>query len=203
MWIWIIAFFLLLALGAAGYYQGALRASFSLVGLIVAAALALPLTKVFSAILGIFGLQHPVVLAFLAPLSAFIMVLICFKAGGLATHRKVDTYFKYKASDTLRLLYTRMNSRIGAVVGSFNAFFYLIFLSVAIYSLGYFTVQIRTGERDPLVVRWISRLAEDLRETKMDKAVAKFIPKETLYYDGADVLATIFLNPLIQNRLST
>src|SRR6185436_11600564 len=121
MWIWIIAFFLLVALGGAGYYQGALRASFTLIGLIVAAALAFPLSGIFRGILGIFSLQHPVLLAFLAPFAAYVTVLICFKAGGLATHRKVDTFFKYKASDTLRLLYNRMNSRIGAVIGSFNA----------------------------------------------------------------------------------
>ena len=203
MFIWMIVFLLLLALGAAGYYQGALRASFTLIGLIIAGLLALPLSGIFRGILGIFSLQHPILLAFLGPFAAYVTVLICFKAGGLATHRKVDTYFKYKASDTMRLLFNRMNSRIGAVVGVFNAFAYLVLISIAVYILGYFTVQIRTGDRDPLVIRMVNRLAEDLRETKMDKAVARFLPKGSFYYDGADVLATIFLNPLIQNRLST
>ncbi|MEY2407639.1 MAG: hypothetical protein QOF48_309 [Verrucomicrobiota bacterium] len=203
MFIWMIALFLLLALGAAGYYQGALRAGFTLVGLIVAALLAVPLSGVFKAILGIFNLEHPVVLSFIAPVAAFIVLLICFKAGGLATHRQVDTYFKYKASDTLRLLYDRMNARVGAVVGVLNAFVYFILLSIVIYVLGYFAMQVRTGDKDPFVIRVASRLADDLKETKMDKAVAAFLPKSPLYYDGVDVVATIFLNPLIQSRLST
>ena len=203
MFMWIIAVFLFVALGAAGYYQGALRAAFTLVGLIVAALVALPLSGVFTAILRIFSLEHPVLLAFIAPLSAYVVVLIGFKAGGLATHRQVDTYFKYKASDTLRLLYDRMNARVGAVVGVLNAFVYLLLLSLVIYMLGYLAVQVRTGDKDPFVIRMASRLGEDLRQTKMDKAVAAFLPKSELYYDGVDVIAAIFLNPLIQSRLST
>jgi hypothetical protein len=203
MLIWMIALFLFVALGTAGYYQGALRAAFTLVGLITAALLALPLTGVFKAILGIFNLEHPVLLAFIAPFAAYVVVLICFKAGGLATHRQVDTYFKYKANDTLRLLYTRMNARIGAVVGVLNAFVYFLLISIVIYVIGYFAIQVRTGAKDPFVIRMATRLAEDLRQTRMDKAVAAFLPKSNLYYDGVDVIATIFLNPLIQSRLST
>ena len=176
MYIWIIAFFLLVALGVAGYYQGALRGGFTLVGLIVSAVLAMPLSGVFKWVLGVFGLEHPVVLAFLAPFAAYVIVLIFFKAGGLATHRQVDTYFKYKASDTMRLLYERMNARIGVVLGAFNAFVYLLLIGIVIYMLGYSAMQVRTGDKDPLVIRMFSRLAEDLRETKMDKSIAPFLP---------------------------
>ena len=43
MILWIFAFGLMAVLGLIGYYQGAIRVAFSLIGLIVAAFLAMPL----------------------------------------------------------------------------------------------------------------------------------------------------------------
>ncbi len=203
MLIWIIALLLFISLGIIGYYQGALRGAVTFVGLIAAMALAVPLGGAFKWVLNIFGVEHPVLLAFLGPLMTYGIVLICFKAGAMATHKKVDTYFKYKASDTLRLLYDRMNSRVGIAVGVMNAFLYVIIVGVVVYMMGYFTLQVRTSDKDSFVVRTMARLAEDLRETKLDLAVAAFIPKADLYFDGCDVVATIFQNHLLQNRLST
>jgi len=203
MLIWLLALFLFVCLGVIGFYQGALRVVISFFGLIVAAFLAQPLAPVFNWVMGLFGLEHPVLMAFLGPLVAFIVVLLCFKGVGLAAHRKVDTWYKYKASDTVRLLWERVNSRIGIAVGCLNAFAYLVLLSVVIYVMGYFVMQVRTDERDSFVVKTVAAFARDLRETGMDQAVAAFIPRSKLYYDGADIVADIFMNPLLQNRLST
>jgi len=203
MFIWIIAALVFISLGVVGYYQGVVRVTFSLAGLLLGAVLALPLSLVFKPILSLFGLEHPVLLAFLAPFSVYLLILILFKVGGLAAHRKVDTYFKYKASDTLRMLFDRLNSRVGICVGMLNALVYVVLIGVVVYTLGYFTLQVGTSERDSFWLKAMNRLAEDLRETKLDKAVAGFVPKSARYYDGADVAAAIFLNPLLQNRLST
>src|SRR4030095_2165974 len=98
--------------------------------LLLGALLALPLSGVFQAILKLFGVDHPVLLAFLAPFSVYLLILILFKVGGLAVHRKVDTYFKYKASDTLRLLFERLNARVGICVGMVNATVYTVLIGV-------------------------------------------------------------------------
>jgi hypothetical protein len=203
MFIWIIAALVFISLGVIGYYQGVVRVTFSLAGLLLGALLAMPLSGVFQAILKLFGVDHPVLLAFLAPFSVYLLILILFKVGGLAVHRKVDTYFKYKASDTLRMLFERLNARVGICVGMVNALVYVVLIGVVIYTVGYFTVQVSTSDRDSFWLKAVNRLAEDLRSTKLDKAVASFVPKSERYYDGADILASIFLNPLLQNRLST
>jgi len=203
MFLWIIAFLLFASLGIVGFYQGALRATFSLIGLLVAALLAMPLSGVIAAIMRIFGLEHPVVLGFLGPFVAYLIVLIAFKCTALAVHKKLDTYYKYKASDTVRLLYERMNARVGICIGLCNAFIYTLLICVVIYVAGYFTLQTATSEKDSFVLRVVTRLADDLRSTRMDKAVAKFIPPVEKYYDACDVIALIFRNPLLQNRLST
>jgi len=203
MFIWIIAALVFISLGVVGFYQGIIRVSFSLIGLLVGALLALPLSGVFKSILGLFGMEHPVLLAFIAPFSAYLLILILFKAGGLAVHRKVDTYFKYKASDTLRMLFDRLNARVGICLAMINATVYVVLIGVVIYTVGYFTLQVSTSDRDSFWLKAINRLAMDLRETKLDKAVAGFVPKSERYFDGSDILASIFLNPLLQNRLST
>ena len=203
MFIWIIVALVFISLGVVGYYQGIVRVAFSFIGLLLGALLALPLSGVFKSILGLFGLEHPVLLAFLAPFCVYMLVLILFKTGGLAVHRKVDTYFKYKASDTLRLLFQRLNSRVGACLGMLNATVYVVLIGVVIYTVGYFTIQVGTGDKDSFWLKAMNRLTEDLRSTKLDKAVAGFVPKSERYFDGCDIVASIFLNPLLQNRLST
>ena len=51
MILWILAVFLLVSLGVAGYYQGAIRAAASFLGLIIAAVLAVPLGNLIAPIL--------------------------------------------------------------------------------------------------------------------------------------------------------
>ena len=203
MFIWIIAALVFISLGVIGYYQGMVRVAFSLVGLLLGAVLAMPLSGVFQPILKLFGLEHPVLLAFVAPFSIYLLILIISKVCGLAVYRKVDTYFKYKASDTLRMLFNRLNNRVGICVGMLNAMVYVVLIGVVVYTVGYFTLQVGTSEKDSFWLKAMNRLAEDLRATKLDKAVAAFVPKSERYYDGADITAAIFLNPLLQNRLST
>lgn len=202
MFLWIIAFLLFAASGIVGFYQGALRMAISTIGLLVAGLLAMPLAGLFGLMLKIFGMEHPVAIAFLAPFLAFVVVLIAFKAGGMATHKKMDGYMKYKANDTTRLMYDRMNSRVGILVGLGNALIYFILISAVIYTVGYFSAQAATSEKDSIVWRITSRLAKDLQSTGVDKAVAGYVPAKENYFDGADVLALIFRNPTIQDRLS-
>jgi hypothetical protein len=202
MILWIIALALLGCVGLVGYYQGALRAAFSFVGLLLAALLASPLGSLLESVVPILGLRNPVVIAFVAPLLAFILILVIFKCGGLALHKKVDTWYKYKASDTQRLLWERMNSRLGIPVGVANGLIYFLAICTLVYALGYLTVQVGTSDQDSWSLRLVNRLNEDLKSTGMDKAVAPFMPSSELYYDGADIVADIFHTPLLQNRLA-
>ena len=202
MFIWIIALLLFASSGIVGFYQGALRMAISTVGLLVAALLALPLAGVFAFLLKVFGMEHPIPIAFLAPFIAYVLVLMAFKGVGMATHKKVDGYMKYKANDTNRMLFERMNARVGIMVGLCNAFIYFILISAVLYTVGYFSAQAAISEKDSVVWRITTRLAKDLQSTGVDKAVAGYVPAKENYFDGADVLALIFRNPTIQDRLS-
>lgn len=199
---WILAIVLLACLGVIGYYQGAIRVAFSLIGLLVGALLAVPLGFLVKPILSFFGLQHPVALTFIAPAVAYVLVLIGFKSGGFAVHRKVDTYYKYKDSETKRLLFERVNSRLGIALGVVNATAYIFLLAFVVYLVGYFTKQVQTAEQTASM-RWANIAADHLRDSRMDKAVASFMPQRALYYDSVDVIGYVFHQPLLQSRLAT
>ena len=202
MILWLIALVLVGCVGTVGYYQGALRAAFSFVGLLLAAMLASPVGSLLKPLILILGLKNPVEIAFVAPVAAFAIVLVLFKAGAFAVHKKVEAWYKYKSSDTQRLLWERMNTRVGLPMGMANGVIYFFAVCTLVYALGYLTVQVATSEKDSWAIRLINRLNADLKSTRMDKAVATFMPKSELYYDAADVVADIFHTPLLQNRLA-
>jgi hypothetical protein len=202
MIVWLLALFIMTCTGIVGFYQGALRAAFSLIGLLVAALFASPVGALCKLVLTIFGLKNPLYLAFLGPIFGFILVLTIFKLVALAVHKKVDGWYKYKANDTQRLLFERMNARVGVAVGLANGFIYVLAIGTFIYSLGYLTMQVATSDQDSWALRLVNKLADDASSTGLNKAVAPFMTKSEFYYDATDVLADIFQTPLLQNRLA-
>ena len=187
-----------------GYYQGAVRVGFSLVGLLVAALLAMPLSGLMKPILGIFGLSHPVLLSFAAPALAYLLVLIIFKSAAVVVHRKIDAYYKYKGSDTQRSLFERVNQRLGICLGLANATVYVFLLATVAYVFGYFTIQVAASDKDSAGLKIANRVCQDLESTGMSKAIAPFVPATMSYYDGADIIGHIYHNPLAsQGRLSS
>lgn len=203
MILWTIALVLLVSLGIVGYYQGAIRVAFSLIGLLLAAALAGPLAFVFKGLLPVFGMKHPAVLAFVAPALMYLLILIIFKSAALAVHKKVDTYYKYHGSDTRRLLFGRLNQRLGVCLGLANATVYIFLLCVVASVMGYLTMQVASSDKDSIAIRWCNRLAEDLQKTGMSKVVAPLNPAPEIYFDAVDILGNIYHDPLLQSRLSS
>src|SRR5207247_2443385 len=97
-------------------------------------------------------------------------------SSALAVHKKIDTHYKYKESDTQRLLWERVNARLGICLGLANATVYLFLLAVVAYVLGYFTIQVSGSEMDSVWVKMVNAVAGDLKKTGVDKAAAPFIP---------------------------
>jgi len=202
MILWLIALVTLTSVGIVGFYQGALRAGISFIGLLIAALLASPLGSLLTSVVPIFGLKDPVVIAFVCPAIAFLLILTVFKISAFALHKKADGFYKYKASDTQRLLFERMNARVGIALGLANGLVYFYVIGTLVYSLGYLTVQVGSSDQDGWSLRIVNRLSTDMASTGMTKSVAPFMPKSELYYDGADVVADIFHTPLLQRRLA-
>jgi hypothetical protein len=202
MILWILAIVLMGVVGLVGYYQGAIRAAFSLVGLLVAASVAKPLGHLIEPLVAMTGLKQPVVLSFVGPAIAFLIILVIFKVVAMTVHKKVEAYYKYANSDTRRQLFERLNTRLGVAVGAVNGIIYFFILVVMICVLGYFTTQVSSAANDGIANKLATSLAKDAQSTGLTKAVSPFVPAHEAYYDAVDVLGVVYQNPLLEKRLA-
>lgn len=202
MTLWLLAILLLASLAGLGYRQGAIRVAFSLVGIIIAALLAVPLGKLVMPALKALGVAHPVLLWALPPFVVFAIVLTAFKIGALTVHQKVDVYYRYKAGDLRQALFERLNARLGLCLGLVNGLLYLILLAFVIHAFSYWTVQLATSDEDPRAMRILNRLGRDLQSTGMHRVAGAVSSLSGDYYDTADLAGLIYQNPLAEARLS-
>jgi hypothetical protein len=201
MIMWIAAIVLVAACVAVGYKQGATRAAFTFVGLVIAALLALPLAPAFEWIFPLIRLKNPLYADFGAPIIAFLVVSIAFKAIGQFVHRKIDYHFRYRRADAERAVWEVMHRRVGACVGALNGAVYFIVFATIISVFGYFTIQTGAGEVPSKVLAFVGSAAEDLQETEMDEVVAPFNPAGERYMDAADVAGLLYHNRPLVDRL--
>jgi hypothetical protein len=202
MTIWILVVVLLASLAGLGYRQGAIRVAASLVGIVVAALLAVPLAPLLKPVMAALGVKNLLLAWVIPPLVVFVIINSLFKAGALVVHRKVDVYFKYKAGDLRLALWERLNARLGLCLGLINGTFYLVLISMVIYAFGYWTVQLSTSEGDPWPVRLFNRVAHDLESTGLARVAKAIDPMPTSYYDAADLAGLLYVNPLAESRLA-
>ena len=202
MTIWLLMLMLLAGLAAVGYQQGAIRVAISFVGIIVAALLAGPLAKLVKPAVGGLGVANPVLLWLLPPFVAFLIVLSLFKVLGLFVHRKVDVHYKYKAGDLRLALWERLNSRLGLCLGLLNGLAYLVLISMVIYPLNYWTVQVASPDGDPKILKLFNRMGRDLQSTGMGRVARAIDPMPDVFYEAADLAGLLYQNPLLEARLS-
>jgi len=203
MILWVLAVLIVAAVALVGYYQGGVRVAFSLVGLLVALLVAQPLGNVLKPLVAMTGLKQPIVLSFLGPAIAFILVLVIFKVIAYAIHHKLTTYYKYNDSETKRMLFQRLNSRLGIAVGVVNGTIYFFIIAVFAHLLGYFATQVKGSPNDPIATKIAVKLGEAAQSTGLHKAVAPFLPAEEPYYDAVDIVGDVYQNPLLQKRLAS
>lgn len=185
-----------------GYKQGAIKVAMSLIGLFVAASLAIPLSPLIKPILPLFKVNHPVWIIAVPPVVIFILVMIAFKVGAVFTHRKVDVLYKYKRDDKTRFKWERLNARLGMCLGLVNGAVYFVLLLIPFYVAGYLTTQLASGAEDPKGMQFINRTRQQIHAAKADKIVAGYDPAPTNYYEAADILGLVKNNPLLMSRLS-
>jgi hypothetical protein len=200
MTIWLLTVLLLASLAALGLRQGAIRAAFSLVGILVGALLANPLAHLIRPALAAVGLKNPIYLWLVPPFIVFVIILTVFKVAAFAVHRKVDLRYKYKSGELRLNLWRRMNSRIGMCVGLVNGAAYLVLISFAIYILSYWTVQV-ASDTDPRGLKILNQLGRDLQSTGMVKVSRAIDRMPDVYYKTADVVGEIYHTPLLEARL--
>lgn len=202
MTIWILAFLLLASLMGLGWRQGAIRVAFSLVGILLGALLASPLSGAVKPLLSATGVKSPVLLWLLPPLIVFIVILAIFKVIALVVHQKVEVYYKYNAGDLRLALWERLNHRLGLCLGLANGAAYFVLAITALYPLSYWTHQMAKPEADPRSMRLVNQLGNDLQSSGMSRVARAMDKNPPEFYETADVVGLIYQHPLLEARLS-
>jgi uncharacterized membrane protein required for colicin V production len=202
MTIWILALLLLATLALVGYSQGAIRVGISLVGILFAIMLCVPLGGIVKPALRALGAVNPVLIWVLAPFIVFCVINIAFKLIALSVHRKVDLHYRYDAGDLRLSLWERMNKRLGACLGLVNGLVYLVLIAFVIHAFSYWTSQMSAGPADSAMVKFLNRMGHDLQSTKLDRAAAAVGKLSPSYYEAADLAGLLFHHPLLEARLS-
>ncbi len=202
MTIWILALLLLAAGAGMGLRQGAIRVAISFVGIIVSSLLAWPLSGIIRPLLPHLGFHNPVTIWLLPPFLVFLILLSAFKSLGLFVHHKVDVYYKYKADDLRRMLWERVNKRLGLGLGLLNGLAYLVLISFVIFDFSYWTVQVATSDEERLPVRILNRMGWSLQDTGLIRVAWAIDPMPELYFKTADLAGLLYQNPQLLDRLS-
>ena len=200
--IWLLALLLLASLAGLGYRQGAIRVGISFIGILLGALLAPPLGHLLRPALMAVGLKNPILIWVLGPFAVFVLISALFKIGALAVHQKVDVYYKYKAGDLRLALWERLNHRVGLCLGLLNGTAYLVLISFIAYAFSYWTVQMTTSDTDPMPVRLLNRLGQDMQSSGFSKVPASISRLPEAFFDAADVAGLIYKTPLLEARLA-
>ncbi len=201
MTIWILALLLLAAGAGLGLRQGAIRAAVSFVGIVVAVMFAGMLGKPIKLLFPHVGIQNPALIWALAPLVAFIIILIVFKVIGFFVHRKVYLFYKYQAGDLRLNLWERLNSRLGLRIGLLNGTAYLLLVSFLIFNFSYWTVQVAPATTESVMIRVPNQMGRDLEATGLAGAARSIISLPDRYYQLADLAGLLRQNPRLKDRL--
>ena len=202
MSIWILVSVMMLSLGALGYRQGAIRVSFSLIGIIVSALLAGPLAKYVEPMLPHVGIHDPTIIWMLSPVIVFWVLLIPFKSVGFFVHRKVEVYFKYKEDGMQLIRWNRLNARLGLGLGLMNGLVYLVLISFIIFDLSYWTAQVARSDDEGMVIKLLNRLGHDSETTGFAQIARAIDPMPDSYFKYADLAGLLDQNPQLLDRLA-
>src|SRR5271154_6627185 len=201
MTIWILAVVLLAASIALGHKLGAINAAFTFVGIIFGGLLATTLGKVFTHLLPHLGVHNETTVWAISPLIAFLIVLVLFKMAGFTVHRKVEVYYKHRAGDLRQALWARLNTRLGACIGTLNGTAYIVLISFLIFNFSYWTFQVAPSDDESRSTKLVNRLGNDLQSTGLDKAARALVTMPENFYKIADLAGLLCKNPQLSDRL--
>jgi len=171
MSMWILAIGLILVFAGLGFAQGAIRTAISLVGLIIAAYVAVPLGGLIRPLMSPLGVTNPVWLTLIPPLVAFLLVYIVISGLSFFAHHKVYLIYKYRRDDVDRIRWERANRHSGAALGVLTGSILFLIVSGLIYAAGYLTVQL-SADNNPSTISFINSVREDMAASGFDKAAA-------------------------------
>jgi hypothetical protein len=202
MLIWLLVVLLVAGFAALGYFKGAIRMIFPLLGLFVGALLALPLSPLARPLVPMVGLENPIWSVLIPPLVVFFVVAFFLVGIGFLVHWKLGQHFRYRTDEYTLSRWQRLNQRLGVSMGILAGVVYSLLVGVVIYVLGYPTVQVSAGDRDTAAVRSLNQLRADLRSSGLERLVVALDPAPDWYYTGSDILGLLYHNSLLHSRLA-
>lgn len=201
MTIWILAVFLVVAVGALGRQVGGIRMGISLIGVVIALFVAGPLAPHLRTVLGAVGMKDPVILWSLAAPLAFLAVILMFNSFAVGTYIKVSGYYRFRAPDDVRMRWERIDAATGLSLGVIAAVVYLVAASAYVYHAGYITRQVESPTDNALWLKLVNKMRDDLTSTKFDRVAAGVGQASPAFFQTADLLGLLYHNPELQERL--
>jgi len=203
MFIWLLVAVLVGGFALIGHQSGAIRSGVAFVGVILGLALNGVLTPITRTGLAAMGVKDQIALLMIPGLIIFAVFWLIFLGLGIAAHRPVEMYYKYKTDELSRLAFGKMNQGFGLFVGLLSGI--CVFLSVGsfVYKYGYVAVQMETDTGEQAPIHYLSQIRQDMESSGWDKAFASIDSTPATFYQRADLLGTLHNNPLVQGRLAT
>ena len=201
MTIWILALILIGIVGALGRQVGGIRMGISFLGAVVALFVAGPLAPHVRNVLNFLTLKDPMTVWMLAAPLAFLAVTLIFNSLAVTAYLKIGSYYKHRAPDDARLRFERVDAQTGLCLGLMAAVVYLIAGSAYIYHLGYFTKQVESPSDNPIWLKLVNKMREDLSSTGFDRAAAGVTTASPQLYKTADMIGLLYNNKELQSRL--
>ncbi len=201
MTIWLLALLLFGIVGALGRQIGGIRMGVSLLGALVALFAAGPLAPVVRMALEAAGFNNPVTTWSLGAPLAFLAILMVFNSSAVGVYLKVSGYYKHRATDDVRMRWERIDAGTGLATGLLAAVVYLIAASAYVYHVGYYTRQVESPTDNPIWLKLVNKLRDDLISTKFDRVAAGVAQASPAFFQTADVIGLLYHNPELQARL--
>jgi hypothetical protein len=202
MTIWILAVILFGIVGALGRQVGGLRMCISLVGVIVAMFAAGPLSPFVRQLLETVGTKNPITVWMLSAPLAFLGILLAFNSAAVAVWIKVSGYYRFRATDDIRMRWERLEAGTGLAAGVAAAVVYLVAASAYVYHVAYYTRQLESPTDNPLWVKLVNKMGEDLSSSGFDRVATGLGRPGPTFFQTADTLGMLYHNGDLQARLA-
>lgn len=202
MTIWILALLLFAGVGALGRQIGGIRMGISLLGVVVALFAAGPLAPFVRSALGAVGVKSPVLIWALAAPLAFLGIMMAANSAAVGVYIKVSGYFKFRATDDIRMRWERIDAGLGLTAGLLAAVVYLVAASAYVFHVGYFTAQVESPTDNPIWLKLVNKVRADLSGSKFDRVAAGVGRVSPAFTQTADIAGLLYHNPELQGRLS-
>ena len=190
----------------AGWRQGAIRAAFAFVGILFAALLAVPLSRLFHPLLPHIGVSNPITAWAVAPIIGFAVASIPLKVVGHLVHRRADHHYRYHASELQLALFSRIVSRAGICIGLLNGAIYFILLSFFVFNISYWTTQATANPTDttsqPAAIRLMNSLGDGLQSSGFSKTASGVGTLPPTFYKLADLTGLLMQNAQLGPRFA-